>query len=321
MPATALENPLAQQPTQYFWGELETRQQAMSFPRRDWWRTRRHFHRVLRGTTSVLQSIVEEISAAPKKTLFDVATGLPIALLALPSFREWAFRLPRADLVFVGLVAIRTVYGAWRRSAAKRLVRDESGSALRKLLPMIECVRSSIELASSGHAMASTQLQRNVETALSAIAEITRQALQVPQSVLITANLMLPMPVIVDGEPGPVDGCGIVAYDSMPSNPSWTRLRLGDFGAGRVFESGKVQAVEDTTDPVWCNLFTKHRSKCFASFPVRAGTPKVVAVVNIDASQPMVFTRRIADGLFADVLSAPLKLLADLLVSSGAASK
>jgi len=264
------------------------------------------------------RAIVEEVSAAPKKTVFDLVTGLPLALMVIPALREWEFALPFSTAAFCTLVALRVVYGIRRRMITKTLIRDEVGAALSRMMPIIECSGIHVQASHEGKPLPASQLARNVEAVLSAIAEIVGQALQVPSDVHLTANLMIPMPVHVEGGTW-VDGCGIVAYSRMPAHPSWTRLVLGDLGAGRAFQTGKVQAIEDASDPVWCGLLKHGRSKCFASFPVRHGAV-VVAVVNVDCDRPLILTRKNAARLFVEVLASPLKLLGDLLVASQSVS-
>lgn len=298
-----------------FWAELQRRQNSMGILRRTTWRIHCRVHRIARSMKDLVASFYEEVATAPKKTLVDVVTGLPLGLLVIPKVRDWVFAQPYAWTVYSFLILSRVLYGAWRRGALGRLSGEATGKALQRILPVIECTRIHVEARAQGEHLPPAQLQRNIESVLSAISELTIQALQIPATVKVSSNLMLPMPVQLQGEEGLTSGCGIVAYNSMPAAPSWTRLALGEFGAGRVFTTGKVQAVEDTTDPVWCGLFKENRSRCFASFPVRAGGAEVIAVVNVDASRPRVLTRRVADALFADVLSAGLKLLGDLLIA------
>jgi hypothetical protein len=256
------------------------------------------------------------IASAPKKAILDLLTALLIALLVVPKFRDWFFHFEYSWLFYAVLIVSRVGYGVWQRSNMLDKARDEAGKALRKMLPVIECTRIHVAAKAQGQYLPAQQLQRNIETVLSAIADLAAQALHVPEGVRIGANLMVPMPVMVLGSSNPSAGCGIVAYHSMPPNPSWTRLLLGEFGAGRVFTTGHVQGVWDMTDPVWCGMFKGNRSKSFASFPVRAGTASIIAVVNVDASEPMTLTKANSEALFADVLSAPLKLLGDLLVAA-----
>jgi hypothetical protein len=260
----------------------------------------------------LLRAVSNEISIAPKRTLFDFITGLPLALLAWPSFRDWAFQQKWAASVYIGLIICRVSLAAWRRGATKGIALQESGAALKTVMPVIACTRIHVDGAAKGATLPTAQLQRNIETVLSAIVDLVAQALRLPKDVRLSANLMVPMPVVsaVDGASMP--GCGIVAYNQGPASPSWTRLIMGDLGAGQAFVSGKVQAVEDTHDPVWCQLLQESRSRCFACFPIRGTNSEVMAVVNVDADRPMVLTRKNAAVLFMEVLAHPLMLLGDL---------
>jgi hypothetical protein len=311
-----LVNPHASKIVVPFGNELTRRQQSMGFWPRDWWRNKRDAHRAWRRMRRFFRAVYREFASAPKKTVLDLLIALLLGLLAIPGFRDWFFRFKYSWLTYAVLIVARVIYGVWHRANVLDTARDEAGRALRKMLPVIECTSIHVAAQAQGHSLPPLQLQRNIETVLSAIADLAAQTLHVPEKVRIGANLMLPMPVMLPGETEPTPGCGIVAYDSMPANPSWTRLPLGEFGAGRVFTTGKVQGVWDMTDPVWCGLFKGNRSKCFASFPVRAGTGDVIAVVNVDATHLMVLTKGVSEALFADVLSAPLKLLGDLLVAA-----
>lgn len=311
-----LTNPQARQPIPHVvWEQLLVRQRK-PWLKRDIWRTHRRFYALRRGTRSFLLGLYEEVASAPKKTVFDLLTGLPIALVVLPPFRERIFALPYSWQAYLLLVLARVGYGAWRRGAIRRSIRDEMGLALQRMLPIIECARIHVDAKSQKQSLPAIQLQRNIESILSALVDLAAQALQAPKGVRIGANLMLPMPVYVEGESTPRAGCGIVTYNAIPASPSWSRLVLGDLGAGRVFSTGKVQAIEDTKDPVWCGLLKGSRSRCFASFPVRNESAEVIAVVNIDADRPMILTRKNASAMFSEVLSPPLKLLGDLLLAS-----
>lgn len=312
----ALQNPRRHEPIRPFWAELQASQRALAWHGRMLWRIHRRWHATRRAVRRGLSTLLEELAASPTKKLIDLLTGLPIALLVLPPFRDWVFRQPLGWLAFGLLVVVRVLLGVMRRGAIRAAVREEAGKALQRMLPLIDCTRIHVNARSAGHPLPPAQLQRDVAIALAVIADMTAQALQVANTVRLSANLMVPMMVRTpDGRS--VAGCGIVAYNSIPASPSWTRLELGEFGGGRVFTTGKVHTVEDTTDPVWCGLFAGSRSQSFGSFPVRSGNADVLAVVNIDASHPAVFSRKLADALFADVLSAPLKLLGDLLVACG----
>jgi len=312
-----LVNPNASSIVVVFAAELKRRQESMGFLAHDWWRTRRHLHKTWRGVRTFLRAVYREFASAPKKTILDLLIALLLGLLAIPRFRDWFFQFEYSWLTYALLIVSRVIYGVWHRANVLDTARDEAGKALRKMVPVIECTRIHVAGKAQGQPLPTSQLQHNIETVLSAIADLSAQALHVSEKVKISANLMLPMPVMLLGGTQPSPGCGIVAYDAMPANPSWTRLVLGEFGAGRVFTTGKVQGVWDMTDPVWCGLFKGNRSKSFASFPVRAGTSDVIAVVNVDATHRMILTKGVSEALFADVLSAPLKLLGDLLVAAG----
>src|SRR6266567_2508601 len=58
-------------------------------------------YRPLRATRRGFGMITRSLTAAPVKTLVDVVTGLPIALLAWPPVREWAVHMPRASIAFI----------------------------------------------------------------------------------------------------------------------------------------------------------------------------------------------------------------------------
>lgn len=60
--------------------------------RRDWWRTRRHFHSSVSGVRRFFGSLLGELVSAPKKSFFDIATNLPIGLIVIPHVREMDIR-------------------------------------------------------------------------------------------------------------------------------------------------------------------------------------------------------------------------------------
>lgn len=285
------------------------------------------FYRARRGTIQRIVSWLEEARAVPGKTIVDVVTGAPIAALAVPPVREWilAFAHPANKPLITGpwaltaLIGFRVIYTAWRRGHMRQLIGKEVSAALKILLTAIESARPRRNGNGGTGKSTDFQLQVAVPIILSAVADMTRRALHVPEGVTVHANLMLPMRVLVRTGDGVTEeeGCGIVSYDKIPSAPSWTRLPLKDIGAGDVFSSGKVEVVEDTRDPHWCGVLNESRSRCFASFPLRAtATNAVIAVVNVDVTRAMVLNKRNAKWLFEDILAPHLTLLADLIDAS-----
>lgn len=284
-------------------------------------------YRVRRGVSLRAVSLLEEARAVPAKTVVDVATGAPIAALAVPPLRDWvlAFSHPRDEPLITGpwaltvLILFRVGYTAWRRGNKRQVIGREVSGALKSLLAAIESARPRRNGNGGAGKGTDFQLQVAVPVILSAVADMTRRALHVPEGDTVHANLMLPMRVLVRTGDAvkEEEGCGIVCYDKIPAAPSWTRLPLKDIGAGDVFSSGKVEVVEDTRDPHWFGVLDESRSRCFASFPLRAtATNAVIAVVNVDVTRPMVLNKRNAKWLFEDILAPHLTLLADLVDAS-----
>lgn len=325
--APALTNPNGASPVTRVRDRIETARSARAVPTRilDFFEALRY--RVWRAIRLRVVSWVEEARAVPTKTAVDVVTGIPISALAVPSFREWilAFAHPASNPIVTGpqaltlLIFIRVVYTAWRRGHMRLVIGKEVSAALKILLAAIESARPRRNGSAGTGKSTDYQLQVAVPIILSAVADMTRRALHLPEGVTVHANLMLPMRVLVRKGDSVCeeDGCGIVMYDKIPAAPSWTRLPLRDIGAGDVFTSGKVEVVEDTRDPHWMGVLNESRSRCFASFPLRAtATNAVIAVVNVDVTRPMVLNKHNAKWLFEDILAPHLTLLADLIDAS-----
>jgi len=159
-----------------------------------------------------------------------------------------------------------------------------------------------------------------VRALLDSMILLTRHGLEIPPGVILHANLMLPMEVVNAENGAPVAGLGIVEYDThCPANPSWTKVVAGDLVAGKVLQTGKVEVVEDTKDPVWWGVFETVRSRSFAAFPLIAPNHSVLGVVNLDADQPRVFKRSQVVKQLWPVLGPPLRLFAQLLRRAKAA--
>lgn len=111
----------------------------------------------------------------------------------------------------------------------------------------------------------------------------------------------------------PVPGLGIVAYNTQsPPNPSWTKVIIGDILAGTVYLDGKVEIVEDTQDPAWEGAFNEVRSESFVCFPI--GTPgNLIGILNIDASERLVFRRKEVNASLWVILAPQLMLLERML--------
>jgi hypothetical protein len=317
MALLGLANPQAAVPTRCIKAELSA---ARSQKRHIWWvlwGMHHVLHRAERQLERFENFIRDEIAAAsPTKTFFEVMIGLPIALLAFPGYREALSGWGGAIWFFPVLIAVRLLYGAHRRAKRKDVVLKEVGDALKAVLAVVESCRHQAAGSPTGPPL---HLQHNIANILRAVAALTSQVLQAPNTAKISANLMLPMPVEVESN-GRVSGCGIVVYDHVPAAPSWTRVVLGDPAAGEVLATGKVKAIEDTRDPIWCGVFLPSRAHSFASFPLRNDRQEVIGVVNVDSTRAMVFNRDNATALYRDILAAPLMLLSELLQTAGAAS-
>jgi hypothetical protein len=261
-----------------------------------------------------MRRVIDEITAAPKKTVAEILLSLPIALLPVEPYREWITQFRYVWYVYLVLVVVRVVYNVWRRMNDRRNVAARITRATELLQVIIECSRAHTKEGADGEEPTKEHLQHSIALVLQSLADLTAQILQPPEGVKIYANLMIAMPVPVKGHEDPQHGLGIVAYGSKrPAEPAWTRLMVEDFGAGETFRSGKVQVIEDTGDPKWCGIFSGVRSKCFASFPVVQSYGKPVAVVNIDADRPLVLTRRNAVNELFPAIAGALNLLADIL--------
>lgn len=264
--------------------------------------------RRIRGTAA---AIVEELTGAQKRTLVEVALTAPIALLAFKDVRDWASAWPYTVWVVITLIVGRVCFGVWKRSKIRAAVLDRVAEIQRRMLAIIECTSA----VSPGKKAGIQQLTHLTQTTLRAIAEIAREGLGAPGGVSIHANLMFHQKVRIENERGRVPGLAIVAYDRPAAKGSWTRIVSGDIGAGRVIETMRAQVVEDTNDPKWMGAFDGSRVKSFASFPVLGRDNDVIAVLNIDATRPLILTEPIAEQLYQQVLSAPLMLLSQLIAN------
>jgi hypothetical protein len=300
---------------------------AVRFLRDDWAaahthkRVRRFFkkiaHRSLRGTRRLLTAVGEELTAAPKKTLVEILLGLPIALLSVDPYRSWVLKWHYAWDAILALILANFFFGIGRRIYARREATRRISRAAEYLQLVIECARPHVKEGAEGVEPTEEHLRHSIAIVLQAMVDLVRQVLQVPHDVKLHSNLMIPMPVRVNSDPVIRDGAGIVCYSlKRPAEPAWTRLVMGDFGAGEAFVGGKVCVIEDTRDPEWCGVFGKMRSRCFGSFPVLEGSGKAFAVVNIDADRSFVLRRKNAAAEVYQTLVGPLALLADILLNT-----
>lgn len=320
-----LENPSHERPVRVLYREWFERQKTKRFRRK----LNRLWYCSWRGTKRLVLGLLEEISTAERKSFVALALGAPVALLAVDPVRELMLKLPYAWRVIAGLAVLGYLIELWHRYSLRKTVARNIAIAASKqhtvaqtaslyakehtnLLKEMATRRS--QHPTTGSATTKEALQHTIATVLVAFSDLTRDLLHVSGEVRIHANLMVRMSVSVVGENSPRDGCGIVAYSSdRPANPSWTRLACGDFGAGRAFEDGQVQVIEDTRDPYWCGVFDGIRSRSFVSLPVHQKNGKVVAVVNIDADAPRVFTTENCGKILHPILTGPLNHLAEIL--------
>jgi hypothetical protein len=308
-----LENPRRAEPIDVVRDKCDRSHSA-----RKWWhRVHVVAYRTSRSLRQFFRAIENELTEAPKRTLVEVFLGLPIVLLPVDPYRTWVLTWKYAWWGLGALAVASFLFGVGRRLYEQREGTRRITRAAEYLQLVIECARPHTKEGAEGVEPTQEHLRHSIAIVLQAMADLVREMLQVPDDVRLHANLMIPMAVVVSREDEPKDGAGIVAYSiKRPAEPAWTRLVMGDLGAGEAFVSGKVCVVEDTGDPKWHGVFRGVRSRCFASFPVLQGSGKVVAVVNVDADRPMVLTRQNASAEVYQALVGPLALLADILYNT-----
>lgn len=306
-----LRNPYPDHPVFLLGTQLEQKAQARRCPRllrqlayrsRRWVRLRlRHFRAVAH--------------ASPGKSLADVVTGVPLALIVFPPYRAWVFASPYLTWALVSTIPARVLLGAWRRNDSKKSVRNAVKEVQLTSVTAMEIARAHTRDMHAGQPLPSGNvLKRSVEQTLQAVVDVSGVGSQITADVELHANLMLPMVVPVQGLQERREGIGIVAYNRVPPNASWTKVIKGDLVAGRVLVGpGKIEVVEDTRDPVWCGVFDHLRARSFVSFPLRDSQDQVLGVVNIDADEPMTFRRKDVTKNLWPVISPQLRLLADVL--------
>jgi len=261
--------------------------------------------------------ITRSLTAAPVKTLVDVVTGLPIALLAWPPVREWAVHMPRASIAFIAAIVLRFGYTAYRRNDSRKANRQAVRHTQRLALAPIEMVQAHDLDVQQGHPLGPNTLHVAVKALLDSMILLTRYGLEIPAGIALHANLMLPMEVVAEEDGTHVAGIGIVEYNTQsPARASWTKVIAGDLIAGTVLKTGKVEVLEDTQDPEWWGVWHGVRSRSFATFPITTPDHSVIGVVNIDADKPMIFKRGDVVRQLGPVLAPPLRLFAQLLGAS-----
>src|ERR1051325_4496704 len=275
-------------------------------------------YRPYRWSRRTFNSVIGGFTTSPVKTTVDVLTGIPIALLAFPGFREWTLKTDWASITLFGIIIFRVFYTVYRRNASRAEGRQSVRHTQTLALPPLEMVLGIARDAQVGKPLGPNSLPTAVKALLDATILLTRHGLKIPRDVTLHANLLLTLDVIRENGQH-VPGLGIVEYDThAPATPSWTKVIKGDLVAGTVLETGKVEVVEDTRDPAWWGIYHGVRSRSFATFPIRASTPDrgIIGVLNVDADRPMIFKRAEVVQQLWTVLAPPLRLFTHLLESS-----
>jgi hypothetical protein len=271
------------------------------------------FYRRWRAAARFTSAAASELTASKKRTLAELALGSPAVLIAFDPVRNWVDQHP---MLWFGVASsvvlsfcISLLGGFARRRDTQAAYREHAASL--QLLYELLAVR-----AEAANRPSPAALRNAVTVALGAIRDIAIAVVQVPDNTHVFINLMIRMPVQVKDN-GQQDGCGIVCYGPQsPPKPAWTVLPAGDWGAAECFGSGQVYQVSDTHDPFWCGVYDGGRTRSFASFPVQTFDREVIAVVNIDADRPDVFTLEATGNDLYPVLSGPLGILADILMAT-----
>lgn len=146
------------------------------------------------------------------------------------------------------------------------------------------------------------------------IRDYTETAMDLPEEVELRATLAVPHP---DSTVPPRE-LRVWCYDETHGNRQWTILPLGLTdgralpGSPTAFLSGNIQIIEDlhALDDVSAEL--KARTfRSILSIPVRAGgRGKVLAVVNLDASEPHLFTPGMVQNVIMPHIAPSVNLVA-----------
>lgn len=107
-------------------------------------------YRPWRATRRGVGMVIGHLTAAPVKTAVDVVTGLPVALLVWPPFREWVVKLPEATLVFLAIIFFRFIYTVYRRNSARQDKRQTVRKTQRIALAPIEMYTRRASTRSTG---------------------------------------------------------------------------------------------------------------------------------------------------------------------------
>lgn len=274
-------------------------------------------YRLFRWIHDTYGAIKEELTRDIGKNGVEVILTAPAGML----WHEW-WRATVGSHAWLGWAILATslfalLFGIYRRNR----LRGHRQSAVRTFVEHLHSIHGMAErlMASrdrKGHVDAG-ELRHTIEVLLQAMCELTRELLGISKHVGVHANLMVRMPVYLEGIKQRWDGCGVVAYNqSRPPNPSWTRVAIPDFGAGEAFDLGSVQVIEDTRDPYWCGVFDRTRAESFVSLPVMAPGNSIIAVVNIDSTRRRTFKRKVVEDKLHPALFLALELLSKILCST-----
>lgn len=292
----SLSNPLAERPI----GVARSRWASFRGRGSNMLRLKIWMYRAKRALRRLWRAVAAELTASPVKTIGEVVCGVAVAALPIDPYREWLKNQwfgwwPILIAALGGLVI-----GVFRRIGDRSETTARIRLAAEYLQLIIESSRTHTKEGPEGVEPTAEHLQQSLAVMLQAVADLVGVVLQVPSGVKLHANLMIPMAVILEDAPQPCHGLGIVAYSiKRPSSMAWTRLLMGDFGAGEAYETCQVQVIEDTRDPRWGGVFAGVRSRCFVSIPVLSGSSsKALAVVNVDADRELILTRK---NVYADV--------------------
>jgi hypothetical protein len=310
----ALRNQRPNDAVRHLDDELKRRIAAASPVRRaGQWLYRWLLYKPFRWIRHAFAAVINTFATSPVKTIVDVLTGVPIALLAWPFFRDWISDHAAMSIALGAIIVLRVIFTAYLRNDSRKARRQSVRQTQTRALLPIEMVLGHALDAQGGYPLGPHLLTVAVKNLLDAMILLTSHGMQIPRDVALHANLMLAMEVkTVNG--AQVPGLGIVEYNTQrPAEPSWTKVIAGDLIAGTVLITGKLSVMEDTRDPAWWGVYRGVRSRSFTSFPLTAPDGSVIGVVNLDANKSMVFKLEDVRYQLWPVLAPPLRLLSQLL--------
>lgn len=242
-----------------------------------------------------------------------VETILPLSLALIAGLAGF-ITLPKwAALVWLILFGADYAYVRLRRGTVMHQVVARIGEANAGLAGDLDTMIQHLTNGKNGKSRLNDATCRSLCVPLLRVIKRYTEVVRIPgRDVVLRVNLAVPQ---LDAT-GQAFALKVWCYDELHNNRRYSEMPVGFAGAPSAYTSGRIQIIDDIHAVE--NVFPGETRDYYSivSIPVKAGGPAgpTLAVINIDASKPGVFTLGDVEGQIIPLAQAAINAIALAIV-------